>query len=108
MHTCQCNFKVINIACQAYLAQNKKWPSKVTDMLPPGHPQATTPAGMRAGYLTKLPICPFATAASPKVYSLVEIQETPDDATSPVVGVVTDWNGHWNSRQWQNADEHVP
>jgi len=108
VRACQSNFKIINTAVQAYFAQNKDWPTEVTDMLPPGDPQATTPAGMKGGQLTELPICPFETATSLKPYDLVEVYEDPNDATTPVVGVVTDWNGHWETQQWQNANEHVP
>ncbi len=108
VRACQSNFKIINIASQAYFAQNKEWPVDVTDMLSPGDPVATTPAGLKGGQLTELPICPFETAVSLKPYGLVEIHEDPNDATSPVVGVETDWAGHWLNAQWQAADEHVP
>lgn len=108
VRACQSNFKIINTAVQAYFAQNKEWPTDVTDMLPPGDPQATTPAGMKAGQLTELPICPFETATSLKPYDLSIVYEDPADATSPVVGVVSDWNGHWATMQWQNATEHIP
>jgi prepilin-type N-terminal cleavage/methylation domain-containing protein len=108
VRACQSNFKIINTAVQAYFAQNKDWPTEVSDMLPPGDPLATTPPGMKAGQLTELPICPFESATSPKPYDVVEVHEDPGDATSPVVGVVTDWNGHWETMQWQNATKHLP
>ena len=108
VRACQSNFKIVNIASQAYFAQNKDWPTAVTDMLDPSDPLSTTPAGMKGGQLTELPICPFETAVSPKAYALVQVYETPGDATTPVVGVEMDWNGHWENSQWQNADEHVP
>lgn len=108
VRACQSNYKIINTAVQAYFAQNKAWPTDVTDMLPPGDPLATTPADMKGGQLTELPICPFDTATSPKPYDLVEVYEDPNDPSSPVVGVVTDWQGHWENAQWQNATKHLP
>ncbi|UCC67374.1 MAG: prepilin-type N-terminal cleavage/methylation domain-containing protein [Armatimonadota bacterium] len=108
VRACQSNFKIINVAVQAYFAQNKEWPTDVTDMLTPGDAQATTPAGMKGGQLTELPLCPFETALSLKPYDLVPLYEDPADATSPQVGVETDWAGHWATQQWQNATEHLP
>ena len=108
VRACQSNFKIVNISVQAYFAQNKEWPVDVTDMLTPGDPLVTTPAGMKGGQLTELPICPFETALSLKPYDLTPLYEDPADATSPQVGVETDWAGHWAVQQWQNADEHLP
>ena len=108
VRACQSNFKIVNIAVQAYFAQNKEWPVDVTDMLTPGDPLITTPAGMKGGQLTELPICPFETALSPKPYDLNLVYEDPIDPGSPQVGVVTDWTAHWLTQQWQNADEHQP
>ncbi len=105
---CQLNFRAIDIAAQAYFAQNKAWPANVTDMLPPGYPQATTPASMKGGQLTRLPVCPFDTPTDPKPYNLLEIREDPTDAWSPVVGVLTDWRGHWANPQWSVEPEHLP
>jgi prepilin-type N-terminal cleavage/methylation domain-containing protein len=108
VRSCQSNFKIINTAVQAYFAQNKVWPTLVTDMLPPGVPGVTTPAGMRGGQLTDLPICPFEAAGNLKPYNLVQVLEDPADATSPVIGVETDWNGHWATSNWQVLTRHVP
>ena len=108
VRACQSNFKIINTAVQLYFAQNKEWPAEVTDMLVPGDPQATTPGGMKGGQLTELPICPFETATSLKPYELVELHEDPNDLTTPIVGVETDWHGHWETQLWQNASEHEP
>jgi len=108
VRACQSNFKIVNIATQAYFAQNKEWPTDVTDMLSPNDPAVTTPSGMKGGQLTELPICPFETVLSAKPYELVEIHEDPNDAMSPIVGVETDWNGHWADSLWQNAQEHLP
>ena len=108
VRACQSNFTIVNTSVQLYFAQNKAWPTEVTDMLTPGDPQATTPAGMKGGQLTELPLCPFETATTLKPYELVELHEDPNDATTPLVGVETDWQGHWETQQWQNASEHEP
>ncbi len=107
VRACQSNFKIVNIAVQAYFAQNKEWPLFVGNMLPPGDPAALPVAGMKGGQLTELPICPFE-AAVPIPYNLNVVYEDPADATSPQVGVETDWAGHWTVQQWQNSDEHLP
>ena len=108
VRTCKFNFKLINIATQLYFAQNEVWPSRVTDMLDPSHPRATTPAGLRGGQLAEPPMCPFETATSPKPYALVPVYQIPGDATIPIVGVETDWNGHWFSPRWCDTDKHLP
>lgn len=108
VRACASNFKIINTAVQLYFAQNKEYPTEVTDMLNPSDPAATTPAGLKGGQLTELPICPFETATNLKPYDLTPLYEDPNDATSPVVGVETDWNGHWTDLRWQTAEEHVP
>ncbi|MBE9566684.1 MAG: prepilin-type N-terminal cleavage/methylation domain-containing protein, partial [Proteobacteria bacterium] len=103
VRACQSNFKIINTAAQAYFAQNKDWPTDVGNMLPPGDLNAMPVAGMKGGQLTELPICPFETTLSLKPYNLTVVYEDPADAMSPPVGVVTDWNGHFATQQWQNA-----
>lgn len=108
VRACASNFKIVNTAVQLYFAQNKEWPAEVTDMLNPSDPASTTPAGLKGGQLTELPICPFETATNPKPYELTQLHEDPNDATTPVVGVETDWNGHWADLRWQTAEEHVP
>jgi len=108
VRACASNFKIINTAVQLYFAQNKEWPTEVTDMLNPGDPAATTPATLKGGQLTELPLCPFETATNLKPYDLTELHEDPNDATTPVVGVETDWNGHWATLRWQTAEEHLP
>ena len=77
-------------------------------MLDPSHPRATTPAGLRGGQLAEPPMCPFETATSPKPYALVPVYQIPGDATIPIVGVETDWNGHWFSPRWCDTDKHLP
>ena len=110
VRACQSNFKIVNTALQAYFAQNKEWPDEVADMLPNTADFAfTTPAGLSGGQLTEMPICPFETApANLKPYNLVEVRENPSDTSTPIVGYVTDWHGHWLTAQWQNVTEHVP
>jgi len=109
VRACQSNFKIVNTALQAYFAQNKEWPDEVADMLPNTADFAfTTPAGLKGGQLTEVPICPFETSTNLKPYNLVEVHEDPADAGTPIVGYVMDWNGHWATAQWQNATEHVP
>jgi prepilin-type N-terminal cleavage/methylation domain-containing protein len=109
VRACQSNFKIINTAVQAYFAQNKEWPDEVSDMLPNTADFAfTTPAGLKGGQLTEVPICPFETPTNLKPYNLVEVHEDPADASTPIVGCETDWKGHWETAQWQNADTHVP
>ncbi len=108
VRACQSNFKIINTAVQAYFAQNKAWPTEVSEMLPPPPDGAgTAPAGMKGGQLTELPICPFDTDGS-MTYDLVEVYETPGDSGTPVVGCVTDWQNHWPTSAWQSASEHGP
>jgi len=110
VRACQSNSKIINTAVQAYFAQNKVWPSEgetaILEMLPPDNDAAATPAGLKGGQLTEMPVCPFATTTDPIPYELVAVYEDPNDAGTPQVGVVTDWTGHWPSAQWQNATEH--
>jgi len=110
VRACQSNFKIINTAVQAYFAQNHVWPSEgelgIFEMLPPDNDDAQTPGGMAGGQLTEMPICPFATADEPIPYELVAVYENPSDSSTPQVGVVTDWTGHWPSAQWQNATAH--
>jgi len=108
VRACQSNFKIINTAAQAYFAQNKAWPTVVGNMMPPGDTNAVPVPGMKGGQLTELPICPFETTVSLKPYNLTDVHEDPNDATTPVVGVVTDWTGHFETQQWQNATNHVP
>ena len=107
VRSCQTNFKIIETACQAYFAANKDWPNLVTDMLDAGA-GGTAPAGMKGGQLAEDPICPFGTVATPKAYVLVDRHEDPNDATSPVVGKVVDWQGHFATANWQNATRHEP
>ncbi len=110
VRACQSNFKIINTAVQAYFAQNKVWPSEgetgIFEMLPPDNAQNQTPTGMKGGQLTEMPICPFATTDAPVPYELVSVYEDPNDSSTPKVGVVTDWNGHWANAQWQSATAH--
>jgi type II secretory pathway pseudopilin PulG len=108
VRSCQSNFKIVNTAVQAYFAQNKEWPDEVSDMLPNTPDFAfTTPAGLKGGQLTEVPICPFE-AATAIPYNLVPVYEDPSDSSTPVVGYVMDWAGHWATAQWQNATEHEP
>jgi general secretion pathway protein G len=109
VRACQSNFKIVNTAVQAYFAQNKEWPDELSDMLPNTADFAfTTPAGLKGGQLTEVPICPFETPTNLKPYNLTPVYEDPSDPSTPVVGYVMDWDGHWESAQWQNASEHVP
>ncbi|MFB3880476.1 MAG: type II secretion system protein [Armatimonadota bacterium] len=112
VRSCQANMKILNTAVQAYFAQNKAWPTAVTDMLPADatNPAPTTPANMVGGQLTENPICPFDTdgVGGAMEYTLVEVHQDPADASSPVVGCVTDWNGHFADSAWQSASEHEP
>jgi prepilin-type N-terminal cleavage/methylation domain-containing protein len=110
VRSCQSNFKIINTAVQAYFAQNKEWPDEVSDMLPnTADFQFTTPAGLKGGQLTEVPICPFESAPdNMKPYEIVMINEDPGDPSTPIVGCETDWNGHWANAQWQGATEHEP
>jgi len=105
VRACQSNFKIINTSVQLYFAQNKDWPQEVGEMLSPGDPAATTPAGMKGGQLTELPLCPFETTLSPKPYVLVPVYEDPGNPTLQI-GVETDWHEHWDTQLWQNASEH--
>jgi general secretion pathway protein G len=110
VRACQSNFKIVNTAVQAYFAQNKVWPTEGTtgifEMLPPDNDQAIDVSPLRGGQLTEMPICPFATEADPIPYELVAVYEDPADPSTPQVGVVMDWSGHWPTAQWQNATEH--
>ncbi|NIR01588.1 MAG: prepilin-type N-terminal cleavage/methylation domain-containing protein [Gemmatimonadales bacterium] len=118
LRACQSNFKIINTAVQAYFAQNKEWPDEVSDMLPADSttPVATTPTGLVGGQLTEMPICPFSTATTTYNYVLAAVYadgttvapatgavSSPDN---PLVGVVTNWDEHWASPEWQTADTH--
>jgi len=108
VRACQSNFKIINTAVQAYFAQNKAWPDEVENMLPPDDLNYVALAGVtdpRGGQLTEMPICPFDTDGS-VTYDLVPVYENPSDATTPQVGVVTDWTNHWLTSEWQKAIEH--
>jgi len=114
VRSCQSNFKIINTAVQAYFAQNKEWPTAVSDMLPPDSttPAPTTPAGLVGGQLTEMPICPFDTATTTHAYVLQAVladgtigaAATPDN---PQIGVVTSWAEHWQTSQWQTSDTHL-
>jgi prepilin-type N-terminal cleavage/methylation domain-containing protein len=105
VRSCQANFKIINTAVQAYFAQNKAWPTDVTDMLPTGMTGATTPAGETGGQLTEDPICPFDTASgTPHAYELLDVL----DASGAVIGKVTDYQQHWATAAWQSASSHLP
>jgi type II secretory pathway pseudopilin PulG len=112
VRSCQANMKIVNTAVQAYFAQNKVWPTAgqtgIFEMLPPDNADAQRPAGTIGGQLTEMPICPFATATSPIAYELVEVHQNPDDSTSPIVGVVVAWTGHFSTSQgrWQSASDH--
>jgi prepilin-type N-terminal cleavage/methylation domain-containing protein len=109
VRACQSNFKIINTAAQAYFAQNKAWPTLVTDMVQ--GTAATTPVGMKGAQLTELPICPFDTTADGSAipYLLTPVYETPGDATSPQIGVETAETGHFDATTgpWQTAIKHV-
>jgi prepilin-type N-terminal cleavage/methylation domain-containing protein len=110
VHACQANFKIINTAAQAYFAQNKAWPSEVTDMLLGG----TNPPGVqnpKSGQLTERPICPFDTTSdgSGKPYVLQPVYETPGDNTTAQVGVEVAPTNHFDPNlPWQTATEHLP
>ena len=104
---CQSNMKIINTAAQAYFAQNHEWPDEVSDMLPPGSPRATTPAGLMGGQLTERPVCPFGVHGSHR-YEMVPVHESPNDPSTPVVGYVVDWMGHFRSADWSRATVHEP
>jgi prepilin-type N-terminal cleavage/methylation domain-containing protein len=110
VRACQSNFKIVNTAVQAYFAQNKVWPSEgelgIFEMLPPDNDDAATPGGLAGGQLTEMPICPFATDADPIPYTLIAVYEDPAVPSTPQVGVVMDWTGHWPTAQWQNSTEH--
>lgn len=110
VRSCQANMKIINTAVQAYFAQNKVWPTAgetgIFEMLPPDNTDAQTPPGLKGGQLTEMPICPFATDTTPIPYELVEVHEDPNDDTTPVVGVVTDYTGHFADAKWQSASAH--
>jgi len=111
VRSCQANMKIINTAAQAYFAQNKDWPTEVENMLEPGLPGANVPPGMKGGQLTEVPICPFhVDLVSEHPYELVPVYEDPADATTPVVGYVVDWNGHFTASagSWQSASVHDP
>ncbi len=109
VRSCQSNYKIVNTAVQAYFAQNKEWPDQISDMLPNTADFAfTTPPGLKGGQLTEVPICPFETPTNLKPYNLIAVNEDPSDPTTPIVGYVMDWAGHWETAQWQNASEHEP
>jgi len=109
IRACQSNFHTINTAVQAYFAQNREWPGRVSDMLPNTADFAfTTPVGLKGGQLTNMPVCPFETPTSSKPYNLVAVREDPTDASSPIVGYLTDWHNHWRTGQWRDATEYVP
>ena len=111
VRACQSNYKIINTSVQAYFAQNKAWPTLVTDMLQPGTPGATTPATMKGGQLTERPICPFDTTAdgSGRPYLLEPIYETPGDSGTPQIGVQTALTNHFvTAGVWQTAGVHDP
>jgi hypothetical protein len=104
VQTCQFNTRAINVAVQAYFAQNKQWPDEVSDMLPnTANFASTTPAGLTGGQLTEMPICPFGAP-----YQLAAVHEDPADTSTPIVGYLTDWKGHWPTYRWQDATEHLP
>jgi hypothetical protein len=104
---CQANMKIINTAAQAYFAQNKEWPDEVSDMLGPEGAGVSTPAGRKGGQLTGMPTCPFGPAGSHR-YRLVAVHEDPEDPSTPVVGYVVDWRGHFPDANWQSALTHMP
>jgi len=116
VHACQSNFKIINTATQAYFAQNKAWPTLVSDMLQ--GTQGTAPAGMKTGQLTEMPLCPFdQVGGTPHTYDLLGVLEDGTTAaigggtaTNPQVGVEVDSAGHFdtNTGPWQSATTHVP
>ena len=108
VRSCQANMKIVNTAAQAYFAQNKDWPTLVSDMLEPGVAGVTTPAGMKGGQLTEVPVCPFDTTTNPHPYTMVAVYETPGDSSTPIVGYVMDWNGHFATANWQSATNHDP
>ena len=107
VRSCQANMKIVNTAAQAYFAQNKEWPDEVGDMLSPEVTGATTPAGLKGGQLTEVPICPFDVDGN-HPYLMVEVHEDPNDPTTPIVGYVVDWDGHFATANWQSADVHEP
>jgi prepilin-type N-terminal cleavage/methylation domain-containing protein len=108
VRSCQANMKIINTAAQAYFAQNKTWPTEVANMLDPSVPGANVPAGMKGGQLTEVPVCPFDTVDTPHPYLLVAVHEDPADVSTPIVGYVVDWNGHFADANWQSATVHEP
>ena len=106
---CIKNFKITHTASTSYFAQNGEWPANITDMLPPGDPRATVPAGLIGGQLRYSPVCPFETPEEPRPYNLVKVHRDPADPTSPVVGLTVDWRDHWASHAWTlPRTEHLP
>jgi hypothetical protein len=39
---------------------------------------------------------------------MVEVHEDPNDPSTPIVGYVVDWTGHFATANWQSADVHEP
>jgi len=107
VRACASNLKIVNTSVQPYFAQNKEWPTEVSDMLNPTGPLATSPVGLKGGQLTELRVCSFETATNPKPYDLVELHEDPDDATTPLVGVETNWDGHWQAKMAARQHGHA-
>ncbi len=107
VRSCQANMKIINTAAQAYFAQNKEWPDEVSDMLSADVPGCTTPAGLKGGQLTEVPICPFDVNGN-HPYDMVPVHEDPSDPSTPIVGYVVDWTNHFENAAWQNATTHLP
>jgi len=107
VRSCQANMKIINTAAQAYFAQNREWPDEVSDMLSPEVAGVTTPDGMRGGQLTEVPICPFDVDGN-HTYEMVEVREDPGNTSTPIVGYVVDWTGHFANSSWQSAATHEP
>jgi prepilin-type N-terminal cleavage/methylation domain-containing protein len=115
VRACQSNFKIINTAVQAYFAQNKEWPTAVTDMLSPDD-AAKTGTGI-GGQLTEMPLCPFDATDKTFLYDLDAIladgtlsdlvDPAGGDPANPVSGVVTRWEYHWPAMQWQSATTHL-
>ncbi|MGD0112629.1 MAG: prepilin-type N-terminal cleavage/methylation domain-containing protein [Armatimonadota bacterium] len=118
VHACQSNFKIINTAAQAYFAQNKAWPTQVTDMLQGA--QGTAPKGLSGGQLTEAPICPFDVAGAGGTthpYTLLAVLNDGTTAAigggtaaNPQVGVEVDPAGHFDNTTgpWQSAATHLP
>jgi type II secretory pathway pseudopilin PulG len=107
VRACQANMKIINLAASTYFAQNKEWPDEVSDMLSPEVAGVTTPATMKGGQLTEVPICPFDVDGN-HPYEMVPVYEDPGDTGTPVVGYVVNWDGHFDNASWQSATTHKP